>query len=217
MIVVIGSTYLRGDGSTGVPDGVAGRIAVAAAVDGAAVELIAKIGDDPAGDALLVALAKARVGHVAVLRDAVHPTAHRADDADENDGGAPDPADDAPSSAPWLVEPVDASALEAADVGLALRYLTDYRVIVAVHTADAIVDQATAAADWAGAHLVLVTAPGAAVGSRIPDGALVIEDTGDDAADASTALAERLGQYAAAIDGGSTPVAAYAVLTTTTD
>ncbi len=217
MIVVIGSTYLRGEGSTGVPDGVAGRIAVAAATDGAAVELIAKIGDDPAGDALLVALARARVGHVAVLRDAVHPTAHRADDADATDDGAIDPANDATPPVPWLVEPGDASALEAADVGLALRYLTDYRVIVAVHVADAIVDQATAAADWAGAHLVLVAAPGAAIGARIPDGALVIEDEVDGTADDGTALAERLGQYAAAIDAGSTPAAAYAVLTSTTD
>jgi hypothetical protein len=118
---------------------------------------------------------------------------------------------------PWLVEPGDASALESADVGLALRYLTDYRVIVAVHVADAIVDQATAAADWAGAQLVLVAAPGAAIGARIPEGALVIEDEVDGPADDGTALAERLGHYAAAIDAGSTPAAAYAVLTRRTD
>ena len=95
--------------------------------------------------------------------------------------------------------------LRSADVGLALRYLTDYRVIVAVHVADAIVDQATAAADWAGAHLVLVAAPEAAIGARIPEGALVIEDEVDGTADDGTALAERLGEYAAAIDAGFHP------------
>jgi hypothetical protein len=46
----------------------AGAIAARAAADGATVEAIATIADDPAGDAILLALAKAGVRHAAVLR-----------------------------------------------------------------------------------------------------------------------------------------------------
>jgi hypothetical protein len=216
VIVVIGPTHLRGTGSAGAPDGVAGRIAVAAAQGGSAVELIDKIGDDPVGDALLVALARARVGHVAVLRDAVHPTAHRAGEDDEPADVPLDPAADPVASAtPWIVGPAEAPVLDAADVGLALRYLTEYRVIVAVHAPDAIVAEATAAADWAGAHLILVAAPGREITTGVPLGALVVE--GEDDGEDASGLGGRLGQYAAAVDQGTTPATAYAVLTTPPD
>ena len=212
MIVVIGSTYLHGEGSTAVPDGVAGRIALAAAADEATVELIAKIGDDPAGDALLVALALAGVGHVAVLRDAVHHTAQRPADADLPIEAALDPDVDADDEhAAWIAEPAGAPALDPADVGLALRYLTEYRVVVAVHAPAGIVTEATGAADWAGAHLVLVTDPGDPVPADVPPGALVIEAV-DEPGDAS-AFADRLGRYAAAVDRGIAPATAYAALT----
>ena len=69
MIVVIGGLGLRGSVEEPEPDGLAPAIAVAAAAAGARVELISKAGDDPAGDAALLALAAAGVGHVATLRD----------------------------------------------------------------------------------------------------------------------------------------------------
>ena len=51
-----------------------------------------------------------------------------------------------------LTEP---PSLDPADVGLALRYLSDYRVIVLIHpTGQEMVAEASAAAGWAGAHLV---------------------------------------------------------------
>ena len=42
---------------------------MAAAAPRAAVEIVGRVGDDPDGDALMIALARAGVGHVAVLRD----------------------------------------------------------------------------------------------------------------------------------------------------
>jgi hypothetical protein len=207
VIVVIGSTYLHGDGPTAIPDGVVGRLARSAAAAGSSVELVAKIGDDPAGDGLLLALARSGVGHVAVLRDPVHPTAWRHAPADlmtdAIDG-------DEPVSA-WATDPTRAPTLEVADVALALRYLTDYRVVVAVHPSPAIVTEVAAAADWATAHLLVVIGPGGEVPTDIPPGSLVLEATDDDADDSS--IGSRLGVYAAAIDGGADPSAAYAELT----
>ena len=203
MIVVIGSAHLRGTGAEAVPDGLAGRAAAAAAAAGAAVELVAKVGDDPVGDALLLALARAGVGHVAVLRDGVHATGHRRDDADRPD------LDDADDDG-WIVRPGDRLALDAADVALALRYLTDFRVVVAVHPSPGIAREAIAAADWAGAEVVLVTAPDAALPADLPSTALVV---GVGAEEAVEDVAVRLGTYAAAIDRGEDGAAAFAALT----
>src|SRR3954452_23161821 len=69
MIVVIGNPVARArDLGAGV-DGVAAQIALAAARAEADVQLVGKIGEDAAGDAVLMALAAGGVGHVAMLRD----------------------------------------------------------------------------------------------------------------------------------------------------
>ncbi len=204
MIVVIGSTYLRGAGAESVPDGLAGQVATAAAAAGARVELVAKVGEDVTGDALLLSLARARVGHVAVLRDAVHPTGQSpvwddsAVDPVASDAGSPGSAETAP-------------VLDAADVGLALRYLTDYVVIVAVHPTQAVSAEAISAAEWAGAHLILVTLPGTPAPAALPIGSLVLEVA--DEPDDGSAFGSRLGAYAAAVDRGEDPAAAFAALT----
>src|SRR6476659_9387671 len=137
MIVVIGAMSLRGD----EPDGLAARTAAAAAKDGSRVELISKVGDDPTGDALLLALARANVGHVAVLRDTAFPT-ERSPELDDValDTGPGSPRDRRPT-------------LDAADVGLALRYLGDYRVAFAVHPSPDVLAEASAASRWMGARL----------------------------------------------------------------
>jgi hypothetical protein len=206
VIVVIGSTFLRGDGPDAVPDGLAGRIALAAAGAGATVELIAKLGDDPAGDALLIALARAGVGHVAVLRDPVHPTAQRPpieDVVDPIEGGA--------APVPWTIEPGLAPVLDVDDVGLALRYLTEFRVVVAIHPTGEITQEVAAAAAWGNAHLVIVTPPGDAVPPDIPSGSVVLEAADDGIEESS--FGSRLGIYAAAVDLGATPSDAFADLT----
>ncbi len=207
MIVVIGSTYLRGDGPDAVPDGLAGRLVVAAAGAGAAVELIAKLGDDPAGDALLIALARAGVGHVAVLRDPVHPTARRP----LIEEVIVDPIEGGEAPASWTVDPAMAPALDVDDVGLALRYLTEFQVVVAIHPSGGIAQEAAAAAAWGNAHLVMVMRPGDAAPPGIPPRSVVLEAADDGVEESS--IGSRIGVYVAAVDRGAAPGDAFADLT----
>jgi hypothetical protein len=186
VIVVIGAAALRGE----APVGLAARAALAAAASGTSVELITKVGDDPAGDALLLALARAKVGHVAVLRDPAFATAQRS----PTDDVAPD---DDPASPP----PPGTPTLDAADVGLALRYLTEYRAIVVVHpTTPALLTEAADAARWGGAHLIVVVGTGDETPPGLPDDAIVL--AAEPEADDADGLGERLGRYVAALDRG---------------
>jgi hypothetical protein len=178
-------------------------VALTAAGHGAKVELVSRIGDDPAGDAVLLAFARSGVGHVATLRDAGRHTRVTSDTTDpllgEDGTRTGDPSSD---------EPI----LDDADVALALRYLTDYRVIVVAHPPDArIVGEAATAAGWAGAQLVVVVLSGVEPALDVPDGALVLSADPD-----AEGTAERLGVYAAALDEGAEPDTAYAVLTAAT-
>jgi hypothetical protein len=180
--------------------GLAASVARAAAAEGADVEVVARLGDDPTGDAVLLALARTGVGHVATIRDAGSRTPIRSIDepVDPADDGKPDGAAHA----------VSGPMLDAADVGLALRYLTDYRVIVVLHPGDpGIVREAADAAGWAAAHLVVAVPPGSEPVDGLPDGTLTI--TADREAEGVAAL---LGRYAAAVDRGEEPAAAYAAL-----
>lgn len=203
MIVVIGAVGARGSAPDLAPGGLAAAIALGAGSAGARVEIVARIGDDPAGDAILLAFAAAGVGHVATLRDPARPTPVMANDDETTD---PDPVADAaePGDGPATLAPI----LDAADVSLALRYLADYRVIVAVHPAGSgILAEVTSAAAYASAHLVIVTDPDAASVDEAPLGALVVAAAPD-----ATGVAELLGRYAASVDGGEDPAAAFGVL-----
>ncbi|MEX1173157.1 MAG: hypothetical protein WEG56_11165, partial [Chloroflexota bacterium] len=203
MIIVVGPVAALdepGDDAL-TPAGLTAAIAHAASAAGAGVEVVTRIGDDAAGDSVLLAFAAGGIGHVATLRDPAHPTVivlAQADGADPDTGA--DTASDEPVAPGGL-----APSLDAADVGLALRYLADERVIVLVHAADpGVTAEAVAAAGYAGAHLVLVTAPGEPPPGDLPPGALVVEATDD--ADGVAAL---VGRYAAAVDGGQDPDAAF--------
>lgn len=204
VIVVIGAVVGRRRGSHGVaPAGPTAGVAIAAAAAGSTVEIVARVGDDTPGDAVVLALAQSGVGHVATIRDAGQRTPVLPDDADHADPGA-----DGTQADTRAAEAAEAPALDAADVGLALRYLSDYRVIVLVHPkGPGVVAEVSAAAGWAGAHLVVVTTADHPA-SDVPDGALVI--TADHDAESVAAL---LGQYAAAVDRGEEPANAYAALT----
>jgi hypothetical protein len=210
VIVVIGSSRLRGEGAGAVAGSLADRIASVAAANGASVERIARVGDDPTGDALLLALTRSGVGHVAVLRDASHATEHERIDADDLDV-APDPEPAAAGADGSPASPPSAPALDGADVELALRDLTDFRVVVAAHPSPGIVDATVAAAAFANAHLVIVLRPGEPVPASCPPDALVLAAADD--LDERAALAGRLGGYAAAVDRGDPVTIAYARLT----
>ena len=200
MIVVVGNPIARapdtGGGLAGIPAGAA----AAAARAGATVQLVGKAGEDRAGDDLMLALARAGVGHAALLRDPAHATPIvAAVDQDAETG-------DAPTNAPPVTpaDPAERPSLDAADVELALRYLPEYTtVVVAEPQPDAVVAIVVDAAAFAGAALLLVV-DGAAGGSVPPASAVVFEAPGPDP---DGAFATMLGELAAAIDRG-TPVAA---------
>jgi sugar/nucleoside kinase (ribokinase family) len=197
VIVVVGAVHACGSGDV-APAGLAAGIAVAAVEAGARVELAARIGDDPAGDALLLALAASSVGHVATLRDASRRTpVYVADDEPidlDDDGQA-------------RAEVVSGPTLDGADVNLALRYLSDYRVIVAAHPSPDVLGEAIAAAGWAGAHLVVALDPAAPTAQGdVPGDALILAVEAG-----ATGLGDPIGRYAAAVDAGQDPAEAFAL------
>lgn len=203
MIVVIGAVHARGSGVDVTPSGLVSAIALTAAAAGARVEIVARIGDDPAGDAVLLALAAAGVGHVATLRDPARATPIELD-ADETIDPDPDPEDEAADVQGGGPTPT----LDAADVGLALRYLADYRVIVAVHPTDpGVLAEVTSAAGYAAAHQIVVTDPQAPSPEAPSADALVIAATND-----AAGVADLLGRYAAAVDRGEDPATVFAML-----
>jgi sugar/nucleoside kinase (ribokinase family) len=205
VIVVIGSLMGRRDQAGHIkPAGFAAALAVAAVRSGSPVQVVARVGDDAVGDEVILGLAVERIGHVATLRDAGRETAVIVDETDESIDAEPHSTDSGERAGPIL---------DAPDVDLALRYLSDYRVIVVLHPADAgVVREAASAATWAGAHLVVVVAHEAPVDvGSMPDSALVVLAQPD-----AENLAERIGVYAATVESGGDPDTAYAVLTATT-
>jgi len=205
VIVVIGSPRLRGSGPEADVAGLAASVAVAAAAEGARVELIGKIGDDPAGDAVLLALARHGVGHVAMLRDPARPTTV-VPDADEPID--PDPSDLPAAEASTAVDADDGPILDGADAGLALRYLPEIGVIVAVHVGADVLSEAVAAATWAETSLVALVPPDGDAADGLPAGSLSLAVADEDESAAGTSI----GRYAAAIDRGEPPRDAYAAL-----
>jgi hypothetical protein len=230
VIVVIGALGLRGTIDEPAPDGLAPEIARAAASAGARVELISKAGDDPAGDAVLLALAREGVGHVATLRDPARLTPVRPRPDEPTDPADPSvdsaPAADVDGDAEAAVDPavpglpaesstdaerqLDAEpTLDAADVALALRYLTDFEVLVAVHASTGLLAEAVSAASWSGARLVVVVEPETDVPPDVPADALIVAAASDDA----EGVGARIGRYAAALSRGDDAAAAYRELT----
>ena len=202
MIVVVGGPAWRTAEPAG-PDGRACRIALAAADRGAAVELVGRAGDDPAGDALMLALARAGVGHVALLRDPARPTPIVAPVPDD----ATSITADAPEGASGAAHPTDGPVLEPADISLGLRYLPTYDVIVV--TDDVVADALPVAADaaaYAGAQLIVLIGD-VSTAADLPPSASVLEVPADDHDGVFAAL---VGAYAAALDAGASPADAFA-------
>lgn len=207
MIVVLGlpAAGAGPDGSV-APAGLAAAIAVAAAAAGSDVELVGRVGDDAAGEAVLIALGRAGVGHRAVLRDA-RPTASVAADSPGDDAAAmPDPlalASDGPDSRP---DPAADSFLDAGDIAMGLRYVPEFRVLVAAVALDATGAAAvTEAAAFAGAALVAVTWATRGADLGLPT-ATVLEAP---PSDPDGAFAAVVAGYAVALDRGTDPATAF--------
>jgi hypothetical protein len=207
VIVVVGNPVARAAELGGGVAGTPGRTAVAAARAGASVQLVGKAGDDPAGDAVLLALAAAGVGHVALLRDPgrATPIATGPDEADAAEGPFSNDEPEGPEPQVVPEDPVGRPSLEPADVELALRYLADYRaIVIAEPQPDGIVAIAAEAASYTGAQLVLVVAADSV--GPLPPAALVLEAP---ARDPDGAFASMLGEFAAAIDAGASGAEAF--------
>ncbi|HET9345019.1 MAG TPA: hypothetical protein VFO05_04885, partial [Candidatus Limnocylindrales bacterium] len=123
MLVVIGNPRARRlDGGRIEGAGMGHAISIAAASRGADVQVVGRVGEDDAGDRVLLDVARRGIGHVAVLRVAGRATIEaprRASVLGLEDDSAPA---DEPVTGPDI--------LEAADIQLELSYLPEYRVIV---------------------------------------------------------------------------------------
>ena len=203
MIVVVGHPLAVESGGRYEPAGSAALAALEAARLGAQVQLVGKIGDDDLGDAVIVGLGRAGVGHAALLRDPSRRTPLLVTDpADEERVAGQEASGEASQPTDTGLRPT----VEAADIELGLRYLTDYRcILVAEPLARQVVAVAADAAIYAGAQLIVVVDEPSSL-PELPAGALVI---GASDMDPRGAFAALLGQVAAAVDAGATPEAAF--------
>lgn len=212
MIVVVGSPSWGGPDRK-APTGLAAEIAMRAAAAGCQVELVGRIGDDQTGDALLVALSRAGVGHVAILRDPARatrveylPVAPEDGDLETLDlGGSTVSSNIADDHA--HEEATRGPILEAADVAMGLRYLTEFRVLVLL---DDLSPEAVAvgveASEYAGAALVVLVRPSGGVPDGVPGEATILAVPSGDRGDR---LAAMVASYAVALESGGPPAAAF--------
>lgn len=104
---------------------------------------------------------------------------------------------------PGTSEPV----LDAADLDLALRYLTDVTTLVMASAGDdASRSVAIEAVGWAQAHLIVVIEPRGATPDGLPDAAIVL---GAPQADPDGVFSALVGTLAARLDAGVEPATAF--------
>jgi len=204
VIVVIGSPVGRLDDDVLFAGGTASRVALAAAGLGRTVQLVGVTGDDPTADGVVLDLARGGVGHVALLRDPgrATPLETAGPDAIDDEPPPDEPSPDGPDAAASApVVAASGPALEAADVELGLRYLTDFSVVVLAEPADAeTVAVVAAAARWGEARMILVVGADQAVADGLPGDVVVFESPPNDPDGAFAAL---VGAFAAALDEGT--------------
>jgi len=216
--VVIGSPSLL-PADSGGRNSAAGRavdVARGATDAGSSVQLVGKIGDDPAGDALLLALADAGIGHVAILRDPARATPVAALLVDEFEPMLPE--DDEPGGAGLSEEAGDRQgrgpsalpAIDAGDLDLALRYLPDHQVVIVAERLDPDA-LAVVAADcsYVGATLAVILDAGTGPAGLPPD-ATAFEAPD---ADPDGVFGRTIGRFGAALEQGLGGAAALAQAT----
>jgi hypothetical protein len=143
MIVVVGTLGARTEGANYVASGYAATVAFALAAAGEPVEMVSKVGVDAAGEAVITSLSAAGIGHVALIRDGARATA---------------------------VDGAESLEMDAADLQLALRYLTSFDAVLLVDPADdSVVGTVLDACVYVGARLV-VTRPEGSAPAGVPTG-----------------------------------------------
>ena len=219
MIVVVGSPIAEPIGHGIRAGGLGADIARRSTAAGSAVQIVGRVGEDAAGDQVLLSLAAEGIGHVAVLREPGRPTPAAAPIAGASaspdgpalgeellgDADVPDAANAGEVGAGG--EPPGLS-VDAADLELALRYVPDYRVLVVEADLDAsALDAVVAAATWSGAHIVALMPDGSTT-TTLPDNATALLRPADDP---DGAFAAMVAGYAVALDRGDEPRSAFAV------
>ena len=222
MIVVVGlPAYAETSSGEGSAGGLAVEVAAAAHALGSAVELVGKVGDDGAGDAVVLALGRLGVGHAALLRDPSRSTPVLSTVAAAAESAAT-PTADAPAAEVLADDrgedgsrvevellPADPAArpgLEAGDVSLALRYLAETRVVVLAETLPELaVAAAVEGATYAGARVVVLLPPGATPPSLPPEATLLETPLADDGS-----FGRVVGAFASGLDAGTESAAAFA-------
>lgn len=187
MIVVLGRPGLGLPGADGRRPlgGIAAVVARTLAAGGRRTEIVGAIGEDADGDRVAVELGRAGVGHAALLRDPAGQT-------------------------PVAGEPLGPlPRLDAGDVELGLRYLTECRVLlVAEPLSEPAAAAAAAAAEWHGALVVVLLPDGARVPAVWSRGTLVLSvppvplPSPDDADWGEDEAEEAFPGFVAAIVGG---------------
>jgi sugar/nucleoside kinase (ribokinase family) len=184
--------------------GMAVEVAAAAQRRGSQVELVGKVGEDGAGDAVVLALGRLGIGHAALLRDPVRPTPVLTAGAAIVDDSAEVDADTTVATV-LPANPAERPSLDAADIELALRYLPAATVIVLTDPLpDGALAVAVEAATFATARLIVVVAAGAAP-PEVSIEATVLEAPADD----DGSFGRLVGTFAAALDAGADPAAAF--------
>ena len=181
MIIVLGRPALASptvapprDHTRGLA-GLAALVAVATAGTGAAVQLVGSIGDDREGDEVIIRLGRAGVGHAALLRDPA--------------GRTPVTGLDRPP----------APRLDAQDVELGLRYLSDARVLVLAEPLDGDAQAAALeAARYHGAELIALVTSGSVPDADLKEASTVLEAPPEDL----EAFVQVVAKYAAGVESG---------------
>jgi sugar/nucleoside kinase (ribokinase family) len=207
VIVVVGSPCFGPSSGDGPPValGAGAVIAAAARAAGASVQLVGKVGDDPAGDAVLVALGRAGVAHAAIMRDPTRATpAVTLRDETEDEFSQ---LDTTPGS---LAAPSSLLLLDPVDLALALGYLNGFAVLlVADPLGPASILVAAEAAAYAGAALVVLVAAGTdMIGLPVEATVIAVPDEDPDGV-----FAQTVGAFAAALDAGDAPGVAFRMAT----
>lgn len=204
MIVVVGlPAYADSPDGEKCAGGLAVEVASAAKRRGATVELVGKVGNDGAGDSVVVALGRLGIGHAALTRDPLLPTPVLTAAVQDDDGVEIEDVDRVGRILPE--DPAGRPSLDTGDVDLALRFLPAAGVIV---LADALSDDAIAvAADgaaFATARLIVLVPTGAPPPTVAAD-ATVLEMPADD----DGSFGRLVGAFAAALDAGVDAKAAF--------
>ena len=225
MIVVVGlPAYTADSKGEGTASGLAVDVARAALARNAQVQLVGKVGDDGAGDAVVVSLGRMGIGHAALLRDPARPTpvlariesqsstyldpAGLADEDSGTAGSSGGTGDSGDESATDRVLPEDASGrpgLDAADVSLALSYVSGAKVVVVAETlsAAALAGVAEGAA-FSNAAVVAVVPSGGDAPGLSPEATILEAPSVDDGS-----FARLVGIYAAELDAGKDAASAF--------